>query len=371
MPEFSILMPAYDYGRFVGEAIDSVLAQSFGDFELIVIDPGSADDTWEVVSGYDDPRVITIRTEWEPVSATLATALDAASGTWVTNLNADDRLRPQALASVHAHVTRDQTIGVLGVHLRTIDSDGAPFDDGISQSWVNTRRDLNDPEAWIWTNYLAGCSFIRRSSLIDVGGYGQFDTIYDWDLWIRALAAGLRFEVLPAVLMEWRRHGANVTGNQPLSTVQQYAQICRATLLPLLRTSDRTDLVARTLAGFITHEVLAQATPRVRRETLDEVVYSSSADELDEALLLVTEEVLRLREHYLNAAAVMAHSRQEVTDLTARLRDRDLEVGALADRLHSAEIDRRQAQAHLEALRRRPAYRVARKAAHLLRRRPD
>lgn len=370
MPEFSILMPAYNYGRFVGEAIDSVLAQSFGDFELIVVDSNSADDTWEVISGYDDVRVIPMRTERIPVTEALAIALDRAGGTWVTNLNADDRFLPQALESVHARVQADPSIGVLGVHLRTIDGEGRPFDDGISRGWVNTPRDLNDPGAWIWANYLAGCSFIRRATLIEVGGYGEFGTIYDWDLWIRALAAGVRFEVLPEVLWEWRRHGANITGNQPLPTVQQYARTASRTLLPFLRTSGRADLIAETLAGFLTNEVLAHAQPQVRRQTLDEVVYSNSPDELDAALRLVTEEVLRLREHHVTASEAMAHSREEVAALTALLAERDLEVGALSDRLHAAEIDRRRAQAELEAVRRRPVYRVARKAAHVLRRRP-
>ena len=370
MPEFSILMPAYNYGRFVGEAIDSVLAQSFGDFELIVVDSDSDDDTWEVVCVYDDPRVVPLRCERVPLTQALAIALERAGGTWVTNLNADDRFLPQALESVHTRVEADPSIGVLGVYLRTIDGDGRAFDDGISAGWVNTARDLNDPAAWIWTNHLAGCSFIRRATLIELGGYGQLDAICDWDLWIRALAAGLRFEVIPEILFEWRRHGTNITGNQPLPTVQQYARTASRTLLPFLRTSGRTDLIAGTLAGFVTSEVLAQAQPQVRRQTLDEVVYSSSPNELDAALRLVTEEVLRLREHYLTATESMARSREDVAALTARLADRDLEVGALADRLHAAEIDRRRAQAELEAVRRRPVYRVARKAAHVLRRRP-
>ena len=370
VPEFSILMPAYNYGRFVGQAIDSVLAQTHADFELIVVESGSDDNTWDVVSTYDDPRLIAVRTEQMPLTHSLAIALERANGTWVTNLNADDRFQPETLAAVSARLGSNPAIGVLGVHLRTIDADGYLIEDQVTAEWVNTTRDLNDPEAWIWANYLTGCAFIRRSSLIDVGGYGDLDTILDWDLWIRALAAGEHFDVLPEVLFEWRRHGANITGSRPLATVEQYGQVARRTLLPFLRRSGRDDLVARTLAGFITNDVLAHADPQVRRMILDEVVYDCPREELDQAMHLVAEEVLRLREYYTQTAVAMRQGQQQLAGLTSELDERTREVTALADRLHACEADRRQAQAQLEAIQSRAVYRAARKAAHVLRRRP-
>lgn len=370
MPEFSVLMPAFNYGHFVGEAIDSVLNQTFGDFELIVVDSGSSDHTWDVIASYDDPRLISFHTEWESLTQGLSRALNRASGTWVTNLNADDRFLPNALERVHSRVRNDTSVGVLGVHLRTIDAEGHTLDDRLTEAWVNTVRDLNNPEAWIWHNYLTGCAFIRRSTLIDVGGYGDLDTILDWDLWVRALAAGQRIDVLPEVLWEWRRHGANITGNQDLATVRGYAQLSRRTLHPYLSTRGRDDLIARNRAGFLTNEVLARAEPAVRRDVLRAILSENPIEDVDECLQLVTEEVARLRNYYVETAEHMKDLTDRQAGLVEELREMDREIQALSDRLGSAEVDRRIAQEQLQAIRDRKLYRAARKAAKVLRRPP-
>jgi hypothetical protein len=368
MAEFSVLMPAFNYGRFVGEAIESVLNQSFGDFELIVVDSGSSDHTWDVIASYHDSRLISFHTGWESLTQGLSRALDRASGTWVTNLNADDRFLPNALEMVHARLRNDTSVGVLGVHLRTIDAGGQELDDSYTQSWVNTVRDLNRPEAWIWHNYLTGCAFIRRSTLIEVGGYGDLDTILDWDLWVRALASGSRIDVLPEVLWEWRRHGANITGNQDLATVCGYAQLSRQTLHPYLTRLGREDLITRNRAGFLTNEVLAQAETTVRRDVLRAIFSGNLLEEIDESLQLVTEEVARLRSYYVSTAEHVKDLTDRQAELLDERRETDREIQALTDRLLSAEVDRRTAQEQLRAIRERRLYRAARKAANVFRR---
>lgn len=369
MPEFSVLMPAYNQARYLREAIDSVLAQTFPDFELIVVDPGSTDDTWEVLSSCRDPRLVPLRSGREPLTTTLDRALVKAGGTWVTNLNSDDRFLPTTLQRVHERLNRDPGVGVLGVHLRTIDADGRAFDDRISEAWVNSTRDFNDPATWIWHNHLTGCAFLRRETLIGLGGFGDLGTMPDWDLWIRAMAAGERIEVLPEVLFEWRRHGRNITGNSALATVRDYATLSQRTLHPYLRAIGRTDLIAENLAGFLTHEALEGTGPDERTEILGIVLAGGTAAEFEQAQRLVTDELLRLREYHLQTSDSLTRLADQATELADQLAQRDRELRALADRLHSAEVERRAAQADLAAIRNRKAFRAVRRLKRITRRR--
>ena len=94
-PRVSVLIPTYNCARFLSQAIDSVLAQTFQDFEILVVDDGSTDDTAQVVARY--PRVRYIRREHCGVSASRNAAVAAATGEIVVFLDADDFWLPEKL----------------------------------------------------------------------------------------------------------------------------------------------------------------------------------------------------------------------------------------------------------------------------------
>lgn len=370
MPEFSILLPVSDHVRPVREAIDSVLRQTYPDFELIVVAPGSSDEERDAITSCRDPRVIPIRSEGGPLSRSLGHALHEAGGTWVASLTAGQRFLPDTLARVHEALQNDPAIDLLGVRLRTVGADGLPADDQPAGHRVSTRQDLNDPAAWIWHNPLPACVFIRRSTLIDLGGYGDLDTIVHWDLGVRALVAGARIEVLPEVPLEWR-DGSNLTRSPDLATIRHYAVLSQRTVHPYLREIGRADLVALNITGFLADEALASAGADERTTVLGTVLAGASPGELERAVLPVTDELLRLRESHTRTAASTSRLSDRVTELTERLSEREYELGALADRLYTAESERRRAQGELDAIRDRKAYRAARKMVRLARRRPS
>src|SRR3712207_1073770 len=95
-PAVSILTPAYDVARFVGAAVDSALAQTSPDWEMVVVDDGSVDGTAAVVSARKDPRIRLIRQANAGVSAARSRATEAARGRTVLFLDADDWLAPDA-----------------------------------------------------------------------------------------------------------------------------------------------------------------------------------------------------------------------------------------------------------------------------------
>src|SRR3954469_10276808 len=101
MPEVSVVIPAYNAAQTVGTAVDSVLAQTFADLELIVVDDGSRDDTAAVVRARDAPRGKLVRSSNQGVAAARNRGLALASGAFVAFLDADDAWQPTKLERQH------------------------------------------------------------------------------------------------------------------------------------------------------------------------------------------------------------------------------------------------------------------------------
>ena len=96
-PHVSVIIPTYNYGRFLGEAVNSVLGQTFRDLECIVIDDGSTDETGQVLASFTDPRMVFSSTPRLGVSAARNRGLDMSRGSLIAFLDADDRWKPGKL----------------------------------------------------------------------------------------------------------------------------------------------------------------------------------------------------------------------------------------------------------------------------------
>jgi glycosyltransferase involved in cell wall biosynthesis len=93
----TVLIPTYDHGRYIGDAIRSIQAQTFQDFEVVVIDDGSTDETQDVLAAFDDPRLQVVRIPNSGVAVARNTGLQMARGEYIAQLDADDRWRPTML----------------------------------------------------------------------------------------------------------------------------------------------------------------------------------------------------------------------------------------------------------------------------------
>lgn len=105
----SVIVPTYNCGRFIGEAIESILAQTVPVSQIVVVDDGSSDDTEQVVRRYTDPRIEYLKQRNGGVSSARNAGLDAARGEFVTFLDADDRWRPVFVERMHSLLTQDPT----------------------------------------------------------------------------------------------------------------------------------------------------------------------------------------------------------------------------------------------------------------------
>ena len=203
-PLVSILMPVYRREDYVGAAIASVLGQTLGDWELIVVDDGSDDGTVAVVSDVADRRVRLLRQDHRGISAALNRALAAARGRLVARLDSDDVWLPDMLATQVAALDRNPDAGLVYARGQGMDVDGAPLPDlwGIPMPYADDAfrsMVLGDVTCNITV-------VVRRVHLDRAGPYDEsLHTGEDWDMWVR-VARQCRFVFTDRVLAHFRRH---------------------------------------------------------------------------------------------------------------------------------------------------------------------
>jgi glycosyltransferase involved in cell wall biosynthesis len=210
-PLVSVAVPTWNRAHLVGRAIRSVLAQTFPDIEILVVDDGSTDTTPEVVGAVDDARLRPVRHERNHgISRTRNTALRLARGEWLAFLDDDNEWAPDYLARQLALAASRPEAGVVycRARLRDIPS-GSEHDDesGLYQGRVFHHL------VGGWNPWMSA-TLIRRSVLTEVGGLDErLRATEDHDLWLR-LALCTNFAGMSDVLLtRYLRHGAQLSRN--------------------------------------------------------------------------------------------------------------------------------------------------------------
>lgn len=217
----SVVIPAKNAAAYVGETIASALTQ--GDVaEVIVVDDGSTDDTVAIVRAVRDARLRLIHNDSAGVSAARNLGARQASGDWLLFLDADDRLRPDAVATLLAAARGAPRAVLVYGDYNTIDGEGRQIG----------RRDLlkgrRKPSGDVLTRLAAG-NFIVNGGIVltraeafrAVGGFDvSLRYCEDWHCWCRLAAIG-EFEFAPRLLLDYRLHTAN-TMNAAVRTPQDF-----------------------------------------------------------------------------------------------------------------------------------------------------
>jgi glycosyltransferase involved in cell wall biosynthesis len=209
-PTISVVMSVFNAGPYLRQAVESVLGQSFGDFEFIIIDDGSSDGSGDHLRAYAgrDPRIrLTVR-ENKGLTVTLNEALTQARGEFVARMDCDDLSLPTRFAAQLAYLRADPSIVCAGGHFELIDEKGR----------LLTRLRPPSDDASIQRLLLAGhtaichpAAMMRRDAVMRVGGYDPyFKTTQDLDLWLRLGEVG-RLGNVPEVVLKFRQHGGSVS----------------------------------------------------------------------------------------------------------------------------------------------------------------
>jgi len=211
-PKVSVVMSVYNGARYVQQAVDSILSQSFQDLEFVVVDDGSTDDTMQILAAYDDPRLVLVENERNlGLTRSLNRGIALSRGELIARQDADDISLPQRLQRQIAYLDAHPGVGLLGSGSRWIDADG----NIIRESRPPTEPARLQAIMLGSVPFLHGTFVFRRECLADLGGgYDErMPVAQDCDLFLRLSE---RWDVanLPDILYVHRRHGHTVTASR-------------------------------------------------------------------------------------------------------------------------------------------------------------
>ena len=220
IPAISVAMSVFNGERFLAAAIESVLTQTFGDFEFLILDDGSRDDTAAIIEDYArrDARIRPILRENRGLVASLNQLLDEARAPLVARMDADDISRPERFARQIAFLAGNPDYGVVGSWCEDIDEHGGPYQVAGRDHPVSHDGFLVAIENG-WNLLCHPAVMYRRDLVRSVGGYhAAFPHCEDLDLWLR-LASVTRLCSLPERLIRYRHYSGQVSSRH--STQQQ------------------------------------------------------------------------------------------------------------------------------------------------------
>jgi glycosyltransferase involved in cell wall biosynthesis len=225
-PKVTVLMPAYNAGPFIGDAIRSVLAQTFPDFELLIINDGSTDHTESVIRSFTDPRIRLITQTNRGISAALNRGLAESRTPFIARFDADDGCYPDRLEMQYQFLSANPTYSIVGC-----DADYHDMDD----QFVFTYRPPGHTAGEINTIKEEVCPFIhsgvmyRKQAVLDAGGYAEHaHTFEDHLLWIKLLRQSEGCN-LAQTLIKVRLHPASITIDEKWRN-KRFSELKRAAL---------------------------------------------------------------------------------------------------------------------------------------------
>jgi hypothetical protein len=211
MPRVSIVITCHNHGRFLRDAIESALNQTFHDREIVLIDDGSTDDTPDIAAAY--PMVRSVAQARQGLSAARNAGLRSCTGELVTFLDADDRLLPHAVAEGVRALDEHPDAACAAGHYRLIAEDGSYL-----AEWQRAPVDADSYAALLRRNHIGmhAAVLYRREIFTAIGGFDpSLTACEDYDLLLR-LARRRRIHLHEALIAEYRQHGGNMSRDPAL-----------------------------------------------------------------------------------------------------------------------------------------------------------
>ncbi|MCZ7603308.1 MAG: glycosyltransferase [Melioribacteraceae bacterium] len=209
-PMISICIPTYNRRHFIEEAINSVLSQEYDNYEIVVVDDGSTDETGDLINLINNDKIQYIRKDHTGASDTRNRAISEAKGEFILWLGSDDLLMPNTL-NKYASILRNQSdIDVIYGNLIVTDAKLNPIKNEIFQDWSGKNSELLG--MLIKYNPIPdGGSIIRKSCYDKIGKYNkEFTRAHDYEWWSRA-ALKVSFVHLNDFVYKWRWHDNNMS----------------------------------------------------------------------------------------------------------------------------------------------------------------
>lgn len=213
-------MPVHNAAPYLRQAVDSILAQSFEDFELLLINDGSTDASAVIISSYADPRIRVITNDHNiGLTATLNKGLDLCRGKYIARMDSDDIALPERFALQVNYLDTHPDVSVVAARASMINAEGEVTgewsDDALHVSPGEIRRFMP------FSNCLVHPSIMMRTAILKAYRFKENQKgAEDWDLWLRLLADGHRIAKLSGVLLHYRVHMQSTMAGEKKTAVQ-------------------------------------------------------------------------------------------------------------------------------------------------------
>ena len=208
MPKVSVVMPAYNAEKYIGESIKSILNQTFIDFEFIIINDGSRDRTKEIILSYSNDRIVYLENEINSgIVVTLNKGLEYATGEYIARMDADDIAVAERLEKQIEFMEENKDVGVLGTGICIFGEDVQ------EQARVFTTNPEQLKAELIFNSCIAHPTVMMRSNILKNNGL-SYDLEYagaeDYNLWWK-IAKVSRIATIPDLLVKYRIHSSQIT----------------------------------------------------------------------------------------------------------------------------------------------------------------
>ncbi|MEL7001344.1 MAG: glycosyltransferase [Bacteroidota bacterium] len=207
-PLISVYITNHNYGRFISQAVESVLAQTISDYEIIIIDDGSSDNSREIIEKYAEyDNIKIILQNKHGLNVTNNIAMRAASGKYIMRLDADDYLDHNALLVMSNKLESDSELGLVFPDYYLVDEGGAILS-------LEKRHDFSTEVKVLDQPAHGACTMIRREFLMQLNGYDERYECQDgYELWIKFINH-FKVDNVATPLFYYRQHGNNLTSNE-------------------------------------------------------------------------------------------------------------------------------------------------------------
>ena len=211
-PAVSLILPAYNCEKFIGGAIQSVLDQTFTDFELIIINDGSADQTEFIILSYTDLRITYLKNKNnQGLIYTLNRGINIAQGKYIARMDADDICIPERLELQKKFLDQHEKIAMVASTVEFINEEN-----NFTGEWELDKKTITPKQIRAkmpYENCIAHPTIMARTEVLKKLKYDERQKhIEDYDLWLRMLNRGYQIEKLNQPLLKYRVHDKSVTG---------------------------------------------------------------------------------------------------------------------------------------------------------------
>lgn len=262
-PKVSVVIPCYNYEQYLEEAVESVIAQTFQDFEIIIVDDGSTDSSQEVARGlmkkHAEKEILLITQKNKGLASTRNAGIAKAQGKYILPLDADDKIAPQTLEKMVEVLDNDPKMGLVYSWVQCFGDN-----DDLIKSRKYDFNILKRPSCFI------NCSSLfRRKAWEITGGYNP-KMKWGWEdleFWINCGKHRFYGKLIPEPLLHWRRHGKTMTHTVTEKHLNELAGMIRS-LHPELYPELRRETVEKRLSDSEPFFVLRKKTATTKKALL-------------------------------------------------------------------------------------------------------